>query len=639
MQFKYPELLWALSALLIPIIVHLFQLRRFKKTPFTNVKMLQKVAVESQKSKSIKKWLLLFTRLSLFTALILAFAQPFFANKSALQEKETVIYLDNSFSMQAKIGNTSLLENAIQELLKSVPSTEKISVFTNDQNFKNTTIKAIQNDLLDITFSEKQLDLNEIQLKAQTLFSDAVHTIKNLVIISDFQKINSVSSFIENTAIQRQLIKKTPDNFSNVSIDSLYMLKENEDSIEINVLLSTSEAVESTAISVYNNEQLIAKTSAVFDERKKARVSFSIPTNTSIDGRILLKDNGLDYDNQFYFTTNIKDKINILVIGDPETTYLQRIYTPEEFNFQSTSLQNLNYSSIENQNLIILNSLDQIPISLQQALQSFSQNQGSLVIIPSELSNKTSYNQLLRSYQTSFEQWVNRKQEITNINFKHPLFSNVFERTVSNFQYPSANGYWQINTNLTPILSYANNSSFLAGRKGFYVFSSSLDLENSTFRNSPLIVPTLYKMGFESLAQESLYSTIGNGLNLVIPVQLQKDAILKITKTDFEFIPQQQLLTNKVALTFVDNPKEDGNYKVISGDKTLKTISFNYPRTESNLEYADFEQLNASSKQSSIADLFEDLEKDDRIKELWKWFVILALLFALIEIGIQKFMK
>ena len=42
MLFKHPELLWALLLLLIPIFIHLFQLRRFKKTPFTNVKILKK---------------------------------------------------------------------------------------------------------------------------------------------------------------------------------------------------------------------------------------------------------------------------------------------------------------------------------------------------------------------------------------------------------------------------------------------------------------------------------------------------------------------------------------------------------------------------------------------------------------------
>lgn len=43
MQFKHPELLYALFALLIPILIHLFQLRKFKKQAFTNVAFLKKV--------------------------------------------------------------------------------------------------------------------------------------------------------------------------------------------------------------------------------------------------------------------------------------------------------------------------------------------------------------------------------------------------------------------------------------------------------------------------------------------------------------------------------------------------------------------------------------------------------------------
>jgi len=109
MLFKHPELLWALFLLLIPIFIHLFQLRRFKKTPFTNVKFLQKLVSESRRSNSLKKWLLLFTRMLLLSAIILSFAQPFFANESVLKEKETVIYLDDSFSMQAKADNGTLL--------------------------------------------------------------------------------------------------------------------------------------------------------------------------------------------------------------------------------------------------------------------------------------------------------------------------------------------------------------------------------------------------------------------------------------------------------------------------------------------------------------------------------------------------
>ena len=128
MQFKYPELLWALLLLLIPILIHFFQLRRFKKTPFTNVKFLKKVVSESRKSRSIKKWLLLCSRLLLLAALILAFAQPFFANDLALKEKEIVVYLDDSFSMQGKYNNESLLGSAVQELIREFPKDNSFSM-------------------------------------------------------------------------------------------------------------------------------------------------------------------------------------------------------------------------------------------------------------------------------------------------------------------------------------------------------------------------------------------------------------------------------------------------------------------------------------------------------------------------------
>ncbi|HMB64654.1 MAG TPA: BatA domain-containing protein, partial [Eudoraea sp.] len=178
MQFKYPELLWALFLLLIPIFIHLFQLRRFKKTPFTNVKLLQKVVAESRRSSTLKKWLLLFTRLLLFAALILAFTQPFLANKTALSKKETVIYLDNSFSMQAKQNEGTLLEIAVQDLIETIPRENTFSLFTNEDTYTRVTLKEIQNELLTLQYTHRQLQLDEIWLKAQTLFSDDKNTIK-----------------------------------------------------------------------------------------------------------------------------------------------------------------------------------------------------------------------------------------------------------------------------------------------------------------------------------------------------------------------------------------------------------------------------------------------------------------------------
>tara|TARA_R110002049_G_scaffold135674_1_gene295257 strand:- start:194 stop:1816 length:1623 start_codon:yes stop_codon:yes gene_type:complete len=540
--------------------------------------------------------------------------------------------------MQAKKGNTSLLENAIQEVLKNVPSDQKISLFTNNHSFKKTTFKAIQNDFLSLSYSADQLSLSEIELKAKTLFGKNQNTRKEFIVISDFQKQENTGGFSESSNLEIHLVKQMADELLNVAIDSIFIQKENGDSVEINVLLSSNESLENTPIAIYDATKLIAKTAAVFDKNKKAMVSFSLPANETILGRITLSDLGLDYDNQFYFTLNKKDKIKVLVIGE-EATFLEKIYTDDEFEFESAALKNLNYSSIENQNLIVLNGLEAIPEPLIQALVAFSKNKGTLTVVPNVSSNIDSYNSFLKNFNTTLGPFNNLNQEITSINFNHPLYANVFDSKVTNFQYPGTTHYWLLKTKASSILSFANGDPFLAGEKGFYIFAASLDPDKSTFKNSPLIVPTFYKMGFESLEQQQLYTSIGANMTLDIPVQLAKDAILKVAKNDFEFIPQQQPYANKVVLNFRENPKEDGNYLIKNKETILKQISFNYPRAESDLVFIADNTLNGKTNQTSIATLFENLEKDNTIRELWKWFIILAVLFAFIEIGIQKFFK
>tara|TARA_R110002051_G_scaffold236232_1_gene297465 strand:- start:7100 stop:8905 length:1806 start_codon:yes stop_codon:yes gene_type:complete len=601
--------------------------------------MLQRVVTESRKSRTLKKWLLLATRLLLFFFLILAFAQPFFAKKKALREKETVIYLDNSFSMQAKKGNISLLESAVQELLKNAPQNTTISLFTNNNLYTNTTLKAIQNDLLTQSFTKDQLDLNEINLKAQTLFSHKKNTIKNLILISDFQNVTTIKEQDTLTNLNTHLVKISTNKISNIAIDSVYILSESGETINLNASLFSSTNIENIPVSIYNNDKLIAKTSAIFDKNKKATIPFSLPNKETVLGKIQIEDSGLDYDNTFYFNLNKKEKIKVLEISEVKTNYLSRIFTDDEFEFKNSAIKNLNYSTLESQNIIILNELETIPEVLQKALITFSQNDGSIVVIPHKDALLYTYNSFLNNFSTILKQKITSPQEITTINFDHPLYSNVFNKKITNFQYPEVKGYFPITTNLPAILLYADGQAFLSGKMGIYVFASPLSNDNSSFKNSPLIVPTFYKMGTESLKQEQLYTTLDNTNKVDVTVKLPKDEVLKIVKSNEEFIPQQQPFLNKVTLFFNDTPKEDGIYKINSKNRTLKYISFNFPRIESKGSYSSFDDLYATSKEESITNLFEALEKDDRVNELWKWFVILALLFALTEIGIQKYFK
>lgn len=640
MQFKYPELLWALFLLLIPIIIHLFQLRRFRKTPFTNVQLLHKVVSESRRSNTLKKWLLLCTRLLMLAALVIAFAQPFFAGKSALTAKETVIYLDDSFSMQAKAENTTLLSTAVQELIQTMPKERTFSLFTNEKVFTRVTIKDIQNDLLTLDHTAKQLKLDEIRLKARTLFTDSQATIKDFILISDFQQRMGVNASDSTELLQRHLVQMVPERLENIAIDTAFISNRIPENLELTAVLSTSTEIENIPVSLFNDEKLIAKTAAAFGPNKKAEVSFSLAANEVLNGKIEISDLGLTYDNQLYFNINSKEKIRVLAISDGNGDYLSRIFTEDEFQYAAFNPRNLNYSILESQNLIVLNELKGIPNALQTVLKSLVDNGKSLVFIPSAEGDVASYNQLLANfYRTSLIQPVRAARNITDITFSHPLYQNVFEKRVTNFQYPRVSQYFRIRSRAPRILSFEDKDPFLVGSDGIYLFTAPISTENSNFKNSPLIVPTFYNIGLNSLRLPQLYNIIGMNVSLDIPLALSKDNILRVARPGYQFIPLQRSFGDKVSLTFDGNPSKDGIFDILEGETALKSVSFNYPRNESDLVYLDIDGLGAETKHRSATDLFETMEKDAEVTELWKWFVILALLFMLIEILIQKYLR
>ncbi|MGB5237365.1 MAG: BatA domain-containing protein [Flavobacteriaceae bacterium] len=639
MQFKYPELLWALLLLLIPVLVHLFQLRKFKKTAFTNVSLLKKVRAQTRKSRALKKWLLLFSRILLLAALIFAFAQPFWASESALIEKDTVIYLDDSFSMQARSKSSDLMQAAIQDLIREFPANRNLSLFTNERTFAQVTLEGIQNELLGLKHTFRQLSFQEVLIKANSLFHSRPGSKKELWIISDFQEsMYQLRDSIPDTDVH--LVHLLPQPISNTSIDSVYISTTTPTQLELKALLSSSGESESTPISIWNKDQLIAKTAAKFLENGKSEVDFSLPKDAVIDGKIQLNDGGLAYDNQLYFNINSKKKIKILVVGDISAGFLRRIFTDKESELTIYTLNNLNYTSIDQQNLIVLNQLVRIPNSLQNALASFKDNGGSLVVIPSDAADMESYNSLLGDkLGTYYSEFIDTEQMITSISFDHPLYKDVFEKSVSNFQYPRVSGYYKMRSRAPSILRYQNGDPFLSGGEGLYFFSAPLDPNNSNFRNSPLVVPSFYNIGTFSLNLPSLYHALSSSTHIDIPKSLKNDEIARVVKEDYEFIPLQQSYSNRTTLNFEEYPLEDGIFDIVIQDSTISKISFNYPRAESDLSYADLSNAPVTSINENIPELVSNIEDKNKLQELWQWFIILALLFLLSEVLIQKFVK
>ena len=547
------------------------------------------------------------------------------------------MYLDDSFSMQAKNNGISLLEKAVQDFIKNIGADTEFSLFTNEKTFSNVRVSDIQNSLLSLTFSHKQLNLNEIGLKANTLFSQNQGTIKNLIVISDFQERISVANPELDSRLQVHFVPLQAQELQNISIDSVFVDDALNDQSTLKVFLTGGNEDEALPISLYNDDELIAKTAAKFKSNRDGEVEFTIPTNEALNGRLSIIDNSLGYDNRFYFNINSKEKIKVLAISASDSDYLNRLFRGNEFDFQKYRLNQLDYSSLGDQNVVILDAQLSIPTSLQNILRTFKNDGGTLIIVPSKNSDISSYNSLLSSLSsTQFQEKVVADVQLTSITFEHPLYRNVFEKEVTNFQYPSVKEYFKIQTSLPTALSLSGGDSFLVGNNGLYVFTVPLELENSNFINSPLIVPTFYNMAQSSLQMPQTYQTLGKPNTVDISAEIGNDDILKVAKDGYEFIPLQQTFPHRVRVSFDQNPTEDGIYSVLQNQQVLQNISFNYPRTESQLKYLDIGSLENMNSMDSIPELFEYLEAENNITAYWKWFVILALLLALIEVLIQK---
>ena len=144
---------------------------------------------------------------------------------------------------------------------------------------------------------------------------------------------------------------------------------------------------ETVPISLYNKNKLIAKTAVNFGQDinsiKKKEVVFEIDNNEKFEGKLEIIDHNLKFDNNLYFSTNLRKKIKVLEIGNTDNNYFKRIFKENEFNFTQQGSKSLNYTNFSSQNFIILNELEQIPESLVTAIKLYTDQGGSLLIIPS----------------------------------------------------------------------------------------------------------------------------------------------------------------------------------------------------------------------------------------------------------------
>ena len=639
MQFKNPEILYALFLLLIPILIHLFQLRRYKKTPFTNVAFLETVIQNTRKSSTLKKWLVLCTRLLALTFLIFAFAEPFIPNSQrALQPQETVIFIDNSFSMQATGKKGNLLTEAKQELIAALPKDERYTLVTWDDVLRDFNPVTDRNELLDLDFTQKTIDVQSLRMRLNNVFSTKNESSRQRILISDFQD-TGWSSQLDSLNNAEHWVLLVPTTLENISIDSLHLNRVSA-AYSLDVFLaSTTSITQDIPVSLFDKEKLIAKGSATFENSKHSKIQFQLTSGAAIQGKLSITTPDLKFDNDFYFSINTTEPLKVLAVSNAEDTFLSRLYQEPQFSYTNVAEDQLEYSILNDQDLIILNEPQRISTALINALKKHTQNGGTLLLIPNMNAAATNYNSLLNAYGfAGFQSKIEASQRITTINYDHPLYQNVFTGRSSNLQTHQVEAYFPIATT-DAILSLENNAPFLAENNRLYLFTGSLTSTNSNFINGQLIVPTFDKIATEALKLPQMYYSIGSKNTFDITTPLPDDAVLTLEQQEQAFIPLQQKRGDKVSIDTQEGIKNDGLYAVKYKQDTLAMVAYNFDRAESNLRPLEAITAENIDFETNIPDLFNKLEQDTNLNLLYKWFVIFALLAFLAEMLLLKKFK
>ncbi len=639
MQFRHPEILYALFALLVPVIVHLFQLQRFTKVPFTNVELLKRVQVQSRKSSRLKRFLVLLSRMLAIAALVLAFAGPEKRGTAAGQRGSIHLFADNSISMTARDQDGSLWNRVIRELLEYLPEGESYSLETVNDSYTGLDINSIKQLLKNLHPVAQSPSWKSLALTASTSVGDDT----TYVWISDFQYRQSGD--FPGTAPVTFIPVKGGKDF-NISIDTVFIKSQSPELTTLSVRISCQGNFSGEAgISAYSQSALLAKTSLNLSPESRSTVEMAIPTGQRLFDIRVDADDRFEFDNIYRVSLpGNSQKINVLNIGKNDA-FLKKIFTPGEFSYRHRAENEVSYELLTEQNLIILNRIDNLPPALADALEHWLQGSRTLVIIPSGGEGDESLNRL---YGTSGDIYqaktITDTLLITGIRFSHPLFKNVFEKKTDNFNYPKV--YLSYPSSGTgsglPVLELNNGNAFVSEiprREGkIYTFYTPLTPTHTGFLSSPLIVPLFYNMGKYSAPGRILTYRTGSRNKIDIPVHLSKDEVLKITAGEHEWIPPQEILADKTVIDLSRLTLAPGYYQVEKKDSTLSTLAVNPPVSESSMRF--YRPGNAGERTyRSVKEYLTQLRESRSVKEYYPLFTGLSLLFLIIEFLILKYYK
>ena len=653
-------------AVAIPILIHLFNFRKFKKVYFSNVQFLKAVEQQNSSREKLRDLLILCCRILAIVFLVFAFARPYLSSGPSANpeaENQVNIYIDNSYSMEAVSKNGSLLDEAkrkAKELAKQYGPNDRFQLTTND--FEGRHQRLVNKE--ELTGLIDEIKISPVQRTLQQVINRQVANAgqrnQHSYVISDFQKQFAGKLPLKAPA-SLSLIRLEANPIPNIAVDSVWSLSpahQPGDQEKIVVQLRNYSAQASNGIpvklTINNQQKALARVNIPAGKTVKDTLSFSGLTAGWQKAAVTIKDFPVTFDDELKFTFKVGRGLNLLRIsGDPAEKYISALFSADQyFKLATMPESNINYSSFSAYQVIILSGLKNPSSGLAQQLKTYAANGGTVVIFPDLDTAIPVYSSFLQAL--AIPPVLSLSKDTVNVNsldLKSDLFKDVFEEIPAKLDLPKVNRYFLFGNNTGSkrenLMELPANQPFFSryrsGNGQIYVSATSLKKEDSNLPQHPVFVPLLYKIAFTSVQEQPLYAIIGK--DNVLPsaqLTLTPNQTLRLISGTQEVIPETRQTPGKTLLYLADQVKSSGFYELKKADSLLSIYAFNESREESDMHYLadkELQQLFGSQKIAVInsqGDLSAAAVENNRV-ELWKLCLVLCVVFLAVEALLIRF--
>lgn len=687
MIFLNPAILFGLLAASIPVLIHLLNLRKLKKIEFSTLTFLKELQKTKVRKIKLKQWILLALRILIILLIVFAFARPAVESvtvggAASAAKTSAVFVMDNTYSMSVVDENGSYLNHSKQiarSILNEFRDGDEIAFLTvtgHESNINPTgDFTNIANNIERASISEIHGNIYEAVETASEILNESQNFNKEFYIFSDLQKQqeetvkNILSQITFDRSVKIYVINVAEKEINNlavtdVSIDNQIFEKGKPVGISATITNKGMSSAGGTVASLYLNGKRSAQQNVSLNPGESQVVTFATTLSETglMEVLVELEDDEINYDNKRYAAALVPERYSVLLLYDNanDVKFIETVlnnFSNESINLVTNNLNRLNSENLQEYDVVFV--IGSRNVSNVSRLTDYVSGGGGLVVFPGSQSTLSDFNSLCSNLTLP---GIDRLIEIPEgsgsfasfdqVDFNHPVFTNLFEGNVKpQVSSPQIYKYFRVNNSGSSfrIISLVDNSVFMMetkqGNGKILTFTSAPILSWSDFPLkglfAPLIVKSVFYLGTSNGKTESFVTgqeIVFNQKNIG-----SRSKIVKPDKSEVFVHPDSVNVSGKLRFADTDIP---GVYQFISNDAVANIAVVNVDPAESNSEYIDIDEFKSELNESGITNEVIEIEPGDNYSEkisqarfgveLWRYFLIAALILALVEMFVAR---